>query len=133
MPKLLHVIVACAENRVIGRDGRMPWRIPEDMAFFHAQTAGQICIMGRVCFDTWPDATRDGRRSIVVTSQPLPATPDDASAALAVGSLASALAAAESLPGDLGHFHCGELPRPHTQKTCRYTCLSIIWLNFIIL
>jgi dihydrofolate reductase len=119
MPKLLHVIVACAENRVIGRDGRMPWRIPEDMAFFHAQTAGQICIMGRVCFDTWPGATRDGRRSIVVTSQPLPATPDDASAALAVGSLASALAAAESLPGDL--YVCGgqrlyeealALPRP---------------------
>lgn len=119
MPKLLHVIVACAENRVIGRDGRMPWRIPEDMAFFHAQTAGQICIMGRVCFDTWPGATRDGRRSIVVTSQPLPATPDDASAAIAVGSLASALAAGESLPGDL--YVCGgqrlyeealALPRP---------------------
>jgi len=119
MPKLLHVIVACAENRVIGRDGRMPWRISEDMAFFHAQTAGQICIMGRVGFDTWPGATRDGRRSIVVTSRPLPATPQGSAAALAVGSLASALAAAESLPGDL--YVCGgqrlyeetlALPRP---------------------
>lgn len=105
MPKLLHVIVACAENRVIGRDGRVPWRIPEDMAFFHAQTAGQICIMGRVCFDTWPGATRDGRRSIVVTSQPLPVRSEGASPAIAVGTLASALAAAESLPGDI--YVCG--------------------------
>ena len=42
MAKLLHLIVACAENRVIGRAGKLPWHIPEDQKFFHDETAGQI-------------------------------------------------------------------------------------------
>ncbi len=97
MPKLLHLQVACAENRVIGRDGRLPWSIPEDMAFFHAQTAGQIVVLGRVCFETWPRVQQDGRRPVVVTRN----------AALAGGavrtasSLAAALALAEALPGEI--------------------------------
>lgn len=111
MSKLVHVIVACAENRVIGRDGKVPWRIPEDMAFFHAQTSGQICIMGRICFDTWPGARRDSRRSIVVTSHPLPSSPDRSSAPgtgdfpRAATSLAGALEVAESTPGEV--YICG--------------------------
>ena len=44
MSKLLHLIVACAENRVIGRNGRLPWHIPEDLKYFHEETAGQICL-----------------------------------------------------------------------------------------
>ncbi|MEY2877623.1 MAG: Dihydrofolate reductase [Verrucomicrobiota bacterium] len=101
MPKLLHLIVACAENRVIGREGRLPWHLPEDLEFFHAQTAGQIVVLGRVSFATWPQAARDGRRPIVVTRD----------AALArdgvevAGSLDAALARAEALPGEI--FVCG--------------------------
>jgi len=111
MSKLVHVIVACAENRVIGRDGKVPWRIPEDMAFFHAQTSGQICIMGRICFDTWPGATREGRKSIVLMSRPLPpgrpaeaASPDSAFPRPA-NSLSAALAIAETTPGEI--YVCG--------------------------
>ena len=59
VPKLLNLIVACAENRVIGRDRRLPWRIPEDLQFFHDQTAGQTVVLGRVCFETWPRATSE--------------------------------------------------------------------------
>jgi len=97
MPKLLHLQVACAENRVIGRDGRLPWSIPEDLKFFHDQTAGQIVVLGRVCFETWPRVALDGRRPVVVTRK----------ATLAGGgvhtapSLAAALALAESLPGEI--------------------------------
>jgi len=72
MPKLLHLVVACAENRVIGRDGQLPWRIPEDARHFRALTAGNICVLGRICFDTWPGAVRDHRQPIVVTHHPLP-------------------------------------------------------------
>ena len=61
MPKPLHVIVACSENRVIGRDGRLPWKIPEDFAFLQTKTAGQIVILGRICFQTWPGAVGQGR------------------------------------------------------------------------
>ncbi len=67
MPKLLHLQVACAENRVIGRAGRLPWRIPEDLKFFHDQTAGQIVVLGRICFQTWPRVLLDGRRPVVIT------------------------------------------------------------------
>jgi dihydrofolate reductase len=97
MPKLLHLQVACAENRVIGRDGRLPWCIPEDMRFFHDQTAGQIVVLGRVCFETWPRVALDGRRPVVVTRN----------AALTGGvvcaapSLTAALALAEALPGEI--------------------------------
>ena len=101
MPKLLHLIVACAENRVIGRDGKLPWRIPEDLKFFHDQTAGQIVVLGRVCFETWPRVALNGRRPVVITRN----------AALArdgvhvAPSLAAALAIAETLPGEI--YICG--------------------------
>ena len=101
MPKLLHLIVACAENRVIGRDGLLPWRIPEDLKFFHDETAGQIVVLGRVCFETWPRAALDGRRPVVVTRNAALASAGVRVAA----SLTEALAVAETLPGEI--FVCG--------------------------
>lgn len=103
--KTLNLIVACAETRVIGRQGRLPWRIPEDFAFFQSETAGQICVLGRVCFDTWPRAMKDGRRAIVLTHRPLPAAGADGIAPVAVTSLAAALEHAETLPGEI--YICG--------------------------
>lgn len=112
MPKLLHLIVACAENRVIGRDGRLPWCIPEDARFLHDQTAGQICVMGRTCYDSWTRVHEDGRRAIVLTNHPLaPPGPAPAGTApnrmapVAVVTLAEALDAAETLPGEI--YICG--------------------------
>ena len=110
--KLLHLQVACAENRVIGRGGRLPWSIPEDFQFFQAQTAGQTVVLGRVCFDTWPRDTCDGRQPVVVTSRPLAPRPRRAdgpaeSTPLTAGSLAAALAIAEGRPGE-SHLCGGE-------------------------
>src|SRR4051812_14472452 len=70
MPKPLTQIVACAENRVIGRDGRLPFDIPEDKKWFHDQTAGQTVVLGRICFQTWPKVQADGRQPVVITSDP---------------------------------------------------------------
>jgi dihydrofolate reductase len=115
MLKLLHLIVACAENRVIGRNGRLPWRIPEDLKYFHDETAGKICVLGRICFETWPRVKLDGRRPVVVTRNRALAEPGVS----VVSSLAEALATAESLPGEI--YICGgeriyaealALPRP---------------------
>ncbi|MGH7960007.1 MAG: dihydrofolate reductase [Opitutaceae bacterium] len=120
MSKLLHLIVACAENRVIGRDDKLPWRIPEDLKFFHDETAGQICVLGRICYETWPRARLDGRRPVVLTSRPFVHPPGDAdpgaaarsderkraeSEPIIVRSLDEALATAENLPG--GIYICG--------------------------
>ncbi len=103
MPKLLHLQVACAENRVIGRAGRLPWRIPEDLQFFHDQTAGQIVVLGRVCFETWPRVLLDGRKPVVITRNTALATEQ----VHVAGSLAEALAIAENLPGEI-HICGGE-------------------------
>ncbi|MEY4939416.1 MAG: Dihydrofolate reductase [Verrucomicrobiota bacterium] len=107
---MIHVIVACSENRVIGRNGALPWRIPEDMAFFQQQTAGQICVLGRVGYQSWPRAALDGRRPIVLTSQPLPWIAATANAPnfhppVSVQSLRAALTVAEKLPGEI--YVCG--------------------------
>jgi dihydrofolate reductase len=99
--KLLHLIVACSENRVIGRDRHLPWRIPEDLKFFHDETADQICVLGRVCYETWPRARLDGRRPVVITRQRALAAPG----VQVAPSLAEALEIAESLPGDI--YICG--------------------------
>jgi dihydrofolate reductase len=101
MPKLLHLIVACAENRVIGRDRKLPWRIPEDLAYFHSETAGKTIVLGRICFETWPRVTLDGRRPVVLTRNRSLARDGVHVAA----SLAESLAIAESLPGEI--FICG--------------------------
>ncbi len=97
MPKLLHLIVACAENRTIGRERKLPWRIPEDLAYFQAETVGKIIVLGRICFETWPRVTFDGRRPIVITRDRSLARPG----VHVAGSLAEALALAETLPGEI--------------------------------
>ena len=60
------LVVAHTENRVIGRDGGMPWHLPADLAHFKRVTMGKPMIMGRRTFDAIGKAL-PGRRSIVVT------------------------------------------------------------------
>ena len=49
---ILSHIVAASENSVIGKDGGLPWSIPEDMKFFRDKTKGKIIIMGRKTFES---------------------------------------------------------------------------------
>ena len=57
---------------MIGDDGTIPWRLPEDMAHFRALTIGHPVVMGRRTWDSLPDRFRPlpGRRNIVVTRNP---------------------------------------------------------------
>jgi len=63
---LLTLIVARARNGTIGRDNTLPWRLPEDLAYFKRTTMGAPVIMGR---KTWDSIGRPlpGRRNIVVS------------------------------------------------------------------
>lgn len=61
------LIVAVAENGVIGREGKLPWRIPEDMKWFKARTAGRPLVMGRKTWESFPKRPLPGRTNIVVT------------------------------------------------------------------
>ena len=69
MPIALALIAAVAQNGVIGRDGTLPWRLPEDLKRFRALTTGHAVIMGR---RTWESLARPlpERQNIVVTRQP---------------------------------------------------------------
>ena len=68
-PLPLSLIVALAENRVIGLDDRMPWHLPGDFKYFKATTLGKPIIMGR---KTWDSLGRPlpGRLNLVVSRQP---------------------------------------------------------------
>jgi dihydrofolate reductase len=60
------LVVARAENGVIGRDGKLPWHIPADLRHFKAITSGTPMIMGRRTFDSLPGLL-PGRRHVVLT------------------------------------------------------------------
>lgn len=60
------LIVARAENGVIGRDGKLPWHLPADLRHFKSLTQGTPMIMGRKTFDSLPGLL-EGRRHIVLT------------------------------------------------------------------
>ncbi|MGD9810578.1 MAG: dihydrofolate reductase [Sphingobium sp.] len=60
------LIMARADNGVIGRDGRLPWHLPADLRHFKALTQGTPMVMGRKTFDSLPGLL-DGRRHIVLT------------------------------------------------------------------
>ena len=65
------LIYARAANGVIGKNGTMPWHLPEDLAHFKALTQGHPVIMGRKTWDSLPPRFRPlpGRANIVVTRQ----------------------------------------------------------------
>lgn len=68
----LGLIYARARNGTIGRDGALPWHLPEDLAHFRRTTWGCPVIMGRRTWDSLPPKFRPlpGRANIVVTRQP---------------------------------------------------------------
>ena len=60
------IVVARAQNGVIGRDGKLPWHIPADLKRFKALTMGSAMVMGRKTFESLPGLL-PGRRHIVLT------------------------------------------------------------------
>ncbi len=63
------LVAAVARDGVIGRDGGLPWRLPEDMAHFRSVTIGHPVVMGRRTWESLPVRFRPlpGRRNVVVT------------------------------------------------------------------
>ncbi len=60
------LVLARADNGVIGKDGGLPWRLPADLKHFKALTLGHPMVMGRKTFDSLPGLL-PGRRHIVLT------------------------------------------------------------------
>ncbi len=69
--RLISFVVALDEGRVIGRDGALPWRLPDDMLRFREITMGHPVLMGRKTYESLPERFRPlpGRENIIVTRQ----------------------------------------------------------------
>ena len=107
------IIVAMAKNRVIGRDGHLPWHIPEDLKRFKQLTMGHHIVMGR---KTWESLGRllPGRHHVIVSRQP----GYNVAGAQVVQSLQEAIAACAS-DEELFIIGGGEIYRlalPHTDR-----------------
>lgn len=63
---MLTAVVAMDPNRLIGRDGTLPWHLPEDLAFFKKTTLGHPILMGRKTFESI-GRPLPKRRNIVLT------------------------------------------------------------------
>jgi len=64
---MITLIVAHDRNRAIGKDGDIPWHIPEDLAMFKRETLGGALIMGRRTWESLPVKPLKNRLNIVVS------------------------------------------------------------------
>ncbi|CAM3518804.1 dihydrofolate reductase [Deinococcus frigens] len=69
MTPRLTFVVAMAENRVIGKGGDLPWRLPADLAHFRRLTLGKPMVMGRKVYDSIGRPLPD-RQNIILTRNP---------------------------------------------------------------
>jgi dihydrofolate reductase len=85
------LIWAQAANGVIGRDGTLPWHLPEDQAHFRRVTRGATVVMGRRTWDSLPERFRPlpDRRNVVLTRCPGWSAPGASVAASILGAFAS--------------------------------------------
>jgi len=89
---LVSIIAAMARNRVIGKDGKMPWHLPGDLKRFKKLTTGHIVIMGRKTYESIGKPLPN-RTNIVVTGK----ADYDVSQAVVVHSLETAISRARQI------------------------------------
>jgi dihydrofolate reductase len=117
---LIGMMWAQTDDGVIGRNGGMPWRVPEDMATFKAVTSGHPVIMGRRTWESFPAKFRPlpDRTNIVITRSKQWDTTPEAEGAVVVGSLDEAFATAATAPGaeEVWIIGGGEIYRQSLQR-----------------
>jgi len=98
MAARIALIAAVARNNVIGRDNRLPWRLPEDLKFFKRTTLGKPLVLGRRTWESFGSKPLPGRPHIVLTGD----RGYRAEGALVCHTLGEALTAADGLAGRAG-------------------------------
>ncbi len=68
---IISLIAAMTENRVIGKDNDLPWKLPDDMKYFQKTTRGHVVIMGRKNYDSLPPSFKPlpNRTNVILTRQ----------------------------------------------------------------
>ncbi|RDI70239.1 dihydrofolate reductase [Halopelagius longus] len=95
------LVAAVARNGVIGRDGEMPWYLPEDMKQFKRTTTGHPVVLGRKTYENVVEALGEpfpGRTSVVLSTRDL----DLPEGAVLANSVAEATARAEAAAAEMG-------------------------------
>ncbi len=102
---MINIIAAMDKNRGIGKGGKLPWNIPEDLKRFREITAGHPVIMGRKTWESIPPKFRPlpNRENIVITRNP----EYEADEATVLTSLESAIECAKKLEGGENVFIIG--------------------------
>lgn len=98
---MISLICAVAQNRVIGKDGSLPWDLPTDLKYFRDTTKYSAVIMGRKTFESIGHPLKD-RTNIVITRNKAWAN--------------SGVVVANSLDYALGYLDGMSSPNPHTGK-----------------
>lgn len=98
---IVGMIWAQTNNGIIGADGGMPWKLPEDMAHFKNVTTGHPVVMGRRTWESFPEKFRPlpERTNIVLTRQPGWGESGEAAGATAVSTIEQAMVEAALCPG----------------------------------
>jgi dihydrofolate reductase len=95
------IMAAVARNGVIGRDGAMPWHLPDDMRRFRETTMGHVLVMGRRTYESI-GRPLPGRTTVVVTRRrPWPPTGAPPAGVVVAGSVAEALERAAQIGGEI--------------------------------
>ncbi|MCX6407664.1 MAG: dihydrofolate reductase [Propionibacteriales bacterium] len=92
----LTLVVAMGANRVIGVDGALPWRLPEDLAHFKRLTLGHPMVMGRTTYESI-GRPLPGRTTVVLTRDPDWSAGPHGDDVLVAASLEEALSTAQEL------------------------------------
>ncbi|MDR0934524.1 MAG: dihydrofolate reductase [Burkholderiaceae bacterium] len=121
---VISLIAAMAENRVIGKDGKMPWHIPGELKIFREHTAGKVLILGRKTHESIGRILPD-RTTIIVTRE----KDYEAPGAHVVHSVDDALALAGKLGGEIMVGGGGEIFSQMLGKA-DFMYLSIIHADF---
>ena len=100
MSKRIALVAAYARNRVISRDGDIPWHLPADFAHFKRETLGHTLVMGRATYDSI-GRPLPGRRTIVITRDENWTAGEYADAVVVAHSVDEALALAQVMDGDI--------------------------------
>ena len=116
----LTLVVAASDNHVIGREGGLPWHIPEDLKRFRQLTWGKPVLMGRRTFEAI-GRPLPGRRNIVISRQPgleiegceMAATVDDALALVSGQPEVMVIGGGEIYRALLPRADCIEMTRVH--------------------
>jgi dihydrofolate reductase len=106
---LVSLIAALADNRVIGRAGRLPWHLPADLRHFKALTLHKPILMGRRTWESLPGLLPD-RTHIVVTRDPAYRAPGCVLAASPLAALRAAGAVAEVMVVGGAELYAALLP-----------------------